>query len=104
MENMTRNSEHQEIPEQRLWRAVIASTVQERVNGPLRKRREAEQYLLTDRLFLGRNRSYESSRAAEENSRGHAVGQAAASDGRRERVVTSLRHRSCLVAVLHIQR
>jgi hypothetical protein len=48
MENMTRNSEHQEIAEQKLWRAVIASTVHEWVNGPLRKRREAEQYLFVD--------------------------------------------------------
>ena len=33
---------------QRLWRAVIASTVEEWVNGPLRKKREAEQFLFND--------------------------------------------------------
>ncbi len=38
------NEDH-EIAEQRLWRAVIASTVQEWVRGPLRRQREAEQFL-----------------------------------------------------------
>ena len=33
---------------QRLWRAVIASTVEEWVNGPLRRKREAEQFLFDD--------------------------------------------------------
>lgn len=33
---------------QKLWRAVIASTVEEWVNGPLRKKREAEQFLFND--------------------------------------------------------
>jgi hypothetical protein len=40
--------EVQEVPEQKLWRAVIASTVQEWVNGPLRMKREAEQFLFSD--------------------------------------------------------
>jgi hypothetical protein len=33
---------------QKLWRAVIANTVDEWVNGPLRKKREAEQFLFSD--------------------------------------------------------
>jgi len=33
---------------QKLWRAVIASTVEEWVSGPLRKKREAEQFLFDD--------------------------------------------------------
>ena len=37
-----------EVAEQRLWRAVIASTVQEWVNGPLRRKREAERFLFGD--------------------------------------------------------
>lgn len=44
-ENMVRNLEHLDIPEQRLWRAVIASTIQEWVHGPLSKKREAEEFL-----------------------------------------------------------
>jgi hypothetical protein len=38
----------EEVPEQRLWRAVIASTVQEWVSGPLRAKREAETFLFSD--------------------------------------------------------
>jgi hypothetical protein len=45
---MIRNSEAEETAEQKLWRAVIASTVDEWVNGPLRKQREAEQFLFSD--------------------------------------------------------
>jgi hypothetical protein len=48
MESMVRDSEHLEIPEQKLWRAVIACTVQEWIHGPLRKKREAEQFLFLD--------------------------------------------------------
>jgi hypothetical protein len=48
METMVHDSEQPEIPEQRLWRAVIASTVEEWVHGPLRKSREAEQFLFQD--------------------------------------------------------
>ena len=35
-------------PEMRVWQAVIASTVEEWVHGPLRRAREAEQYLFDD--------------------------------------------------------
>jgi hypothetical protein len=35
----------EEVPAQRLWRAVIATTVQEWVSGPLRMKREAETFL-----------------------------------------------------------
>ncbi len=45
---MAHDSEQLEIPEQKLWRAVIASTVEEWVHGPLRKKREAEQFLFHD--------------------------------------------------------
>jgi len=31
-----------------LWRAVIATTVEEWVSGPLRRKREAEQFLFSD--------------------------------------------------------
>lgn len=37
-----------EPAEQKLWRAVIASTVEEWINGPLRHQREAERFLFTD--------------------------------------------------------
>lgn len=40
--------EVQERPEQRLWRAVIANTVDEWINGPLRMKREAEKFLFSD--------------------------------------------------------
>lgn len=40
--------EDQEIAEQKLWRAVIASTVAEWIHGPLRRQREAEQFLFRD--------------------------------------------------------
>ena len=48
MESMAHDSEQPEIPEQRLWRAVIANAVAEWVHGPLRKRRQAEQFLFQD--------------------------------------------------------
>ena len=38
----------QDTPEQVLWRAVIASTVQEWLHGHLRRKREAEQFLFQD--------------------------------------------------------
>ena len=47
-ETLVHSSEDQEIAEQRLWRAVIASTVQEWISGPLRRQREAEQFLFQD--------------------------------------------------------
>jgi hypothetical protein len=45
---MLQNTEVEETAEQKLWRAVIASTVEEWVNGPLRQKREAEQFLIAD--------------------------------------------------------
>lgn len=45
---MAHESEHTEILEQKLWRTVIASTVQEWIHGPLRRQREAEQFLFLD--------------------------------------------------------
>jgi hypothetical protein len=47
-ETLVQSSENQEIAEQKLWRAVIASTVQEWIGGPLRRQREAEQFLFHD--------------------------------------------------------
>ena len=47
-ETMLESPEVEETPVQKLWRAVIASTVEEWVNGPLRKKREAEQFLFND--------------------------------------------------------
>ena len=41
-------SEDRQVAVQRLWRAVIASTVQEWMTGPLRRQREAEQFLFAD--------------------------------------------------------
>jgi hypothetical protein len=39
----------QEAPQEaRLWQAVIVSTIEEWVSGPLRRSREAEQFLFTD--------------------------------------------------------
>ena len=45
---MLQNAEVEETAEQKLWRAVIASTVEEWVSGPLRKKREAELFLFND--------------------------------------------------------
>lgn len=45
---MVQSGEVQETAEQKLWRAVIASTVEEWVSGPLRKKREAEKFLFSD--------------------------------------------------------
>ena len=42
------DSDQMEMPEQKLWRAVIASTVQEWIHGHLRKQREAEQFLFSN--------------------------------------------------------
>jgi hypothetical protein len=36
------------VPETRLWRAVIARTIQEWISGPLGIKREAEHYLFDD--------------------------------------------------------
>ena len=45
---MLQNTEAEETAERKLWRAVIANTVEEWVNGPLRRQREAEYFLFTD--------------------------------------------------------
>jgi hypothetical protein len=45
---MLQSAEVEETAVQKLWRAVIASTVEEWANGPLRKKREAEQFLFSD--------------------------------------------------------
>jgi hypothetical protein len=37
-----------ETPEKRLWKAVIAKTVQEWISGPLSRQRVAEEFLLRD--------------------------------------------------------
>lgn len=42
------NGEAEESAEQKLWRAVIANTVDEWINGPLRQKREAENFLFID--------------------------------------------------------
>ena len=46
--NMTHRTETEETAVEKLWRAVIASTVEEWVNGPLRQKREAERFLFDD--------------------------------------------------------
>jgi hypothetical protein len=45
---MVQSAEAAETAVQKLWCAVIASIVEEWVNGPLRKQCEAEQYLFID--------------------------------------------------------
>jgi hypothetical protein len=45
---MLHTVEVEETAEQKLWRAVIANTVEEWVSGPLRRKREAEQFLFSD--------------------------------------------------------
>jgi hypothetical protein len=47
-ETSVQSSEDQEISEQKLWRAVIASTVDDWIHGPIRRQREAEQFLFHD--------------------------------------------------------
>lgn len=36
------------VPEERVWQAVIVSTIQEWMSGPERRSREAEQFLFRD--------------------------------------------------------
>ena len=38
----------EDTPQTLLWRAVIARTIQDWISGPLRRQREAEQYLFDD--------------------------------------------------------
>lgn len=45
---MPENGNNEESLEEKLWRAVIASTVEEWVNGPLRLSRQAEKFLFDD--------------------------------------------------------
>jgi hypothetical protein len=45
---MLQSAVAEETAEQKLWRAVIATTVEEWVNGPLRQKREAEKFLFCD--------------------------------------------------------
>jgi len=40
--------EHNPLAESRLWQAVIVSTIQDWISGPLRLRRQAEDYLFKD--------------------------------------------------------
>jgi hypothetical protein len=47
-ETMAYIREAPEMAEQRLWRAVIASTVEDWIYGPLHRQREAEQFLFQD--------------------------------------------------------
>jgi hypothetical protein len=35
-------------PEKRLWQAVIVTAIQEWISGPLRSKRQAEEYLFQD--------------------------------------------------------
>ena len=48
METLVGNNEQPQIAEQKLWRAVIARTVEEWIRGPIRRQREAEQFLFQD--------------------------------------------------------
>lgn len=48
LEVLVHDSDVESALEQRLWRAVLANTVQEWIHGPLRKKREAEQFLFQD--------------------------------------------------------
>ncbi|MGA3292379.1 MAG: hypothetical protein ABSE45_00200 [Candidatus Acidiferrales bacterium] len=41
-------TEQQAQVEKRLWQAVIVTTIQEWISGPLRFKRQAEEYLFTD--------------------------------------------------------
>lgn len=40
--------QHKPLNESRLWQAVIVSTIQEWIHGPLRLKRQAEEYLFKD--------------------------------------------------------
>jgi hypothetical protein len=50
-ETMAHSLGEPEIAEQKLWRAVIANTIDEWLHGPLRLQREAEQFLFHDDDF-----------------------------------------------------
>jgi hypothetical protein len=40
--------DEEKLMEVRLWQAVVVTTIQEWVSGPLRRKREAEEYLFKD--------------------------------------------------------
>src|ERR1700679_4171816 len=40
--------DEEKLMEVRLWQAVVVTTIQEWVSGPLRRKREAEDYLFKD--------------------------------------------------------
>ncbi len=44
----TVSRDHQPVAEARLWQAVILNTVQDWISGPLRIKREAEEYLFRE--------------------------------------------------------
>jgi hypothetical protein len=44
--DVVRNEET--VPEERVWQAVIVSTIEEWMSGPERRSREAEQFLFSD--------------------------------------------------------
>ena len=47
-ENNGLHEQEDGTPEEKLWRAVIATTIREWIRGPLRVKREAERYLFND--------------------------------------------------------
>ncbi len=47
-EALVGEKDSQEIPEQRLWQAVLVTAVREWLSGPMRRRLEAERYLFHD--------------------------------------------------------
>ena len=77
--------EDKEIAEQKLWRAVIANTVEEWIYGPLCRQREAEQFLFHDDDFhivcssAGINPEYLRERLLKIRARDDAEAQARAS-------------------------
>jgi hypothetical protein len=46
--SMTAVNQADPLAESRLWQAVIVSTIQEWISGPLRLKRQAEEYLFGD--------------------------------------------------------
>ena len=46
--NETVLAEHAVEVEKRLWQAVLLTTIQEWISGPLRSKRKAEEYLFED--------------------------------------------------------
>jgi hypothetical protein len=48
MNNAAVSDQQASVAETRLWQAVIVNTIREWISGPLRLKREAEQYLFDD--------------------------------------------------------